>query len=304
MSALRRLNEVGGHSLTATWERFASIQALTDRIRTTCRQAYAQAPITTPFQQVYVEDVTWMDTTCSDTRKSSYCPLLPPGLKYEEEEMDEEDEMHAEEEMNEEDEIHEEEDMIEDEMHEEEDMVEEEEMDEDEETDEEDEVATTFDTSDGHVIVPLHAHIDGARSCAAVYRCHLSLQAPTHFCAVHLPKMLAKLRLTQSLIVKMDIEHDIRPTVTLTDANWQLPADPVLMQQLQTLLVLTSTSRQNTCILTDVEFVALEGQSASIFQTCIKTYGASDAMVSTNVRYPGESLDTINDGKTNYFYQA
>jgi hypothetical protein len=183
--------------------------------------------------------------------------------------MDERDEMHAEEEMN-----------------------------------EEDEVATTFDTSDGHVIVPLHAHIDGARSCAAVYRCHLPLQAPTHFCAVHLPKMLAKLRLTQSLIVKMDIEHDIRPTVTLTDANWQLPADPVLMQQLQTLLVLTSTSRQNTCILTDVEFVALEGQSASIFQTCIKTYGASDAIVSTNVRYPGESLDTINDGKTNYFYQA
>lgn len=64
MSALVKLDDGGYHAQTGTWERYSSIKILMDRLRTTCRRARIQSPITSAFQAVYIEDVAWEKETC------------------------------------------------------------------------------------------------------------------------------------------------------------------------------------------------------------------------------------------------
>lgn len=133
--------------------------------------------------------------------------------------------------------------------------------------------STLTTSSDGTIIVPYHLPIDGTRTCAAQYCCHLPLKTPSYVCEIYLKKLLV-LYAEKSGITKHHIERVVMPHHPVLDTDWQLPKDPALIEELAFLGRITWPAQRNTCLLTDVEFVTLPGQSASIFQTCVQPYQA------------------------------
>jgi hypothetical protein len=77
MAALVKLSDGTRHALSCTWERYSSMETMTDRIRTTCREAYPKQDITSPFQAVYIQDISWAQETCIESHANMWAYDMP-----------------------------------------------------------------------------------------------------------------------------------------------------------------------------------------------------------------------------------